>query len=348
MHPSTSQFTIPDILAICPLKDATNPYYKEAAAESRAWVNSYNVFTDRKRAFFIQGANELLCSHVYAYAGYEQFRTTCDFVNLLFVIDEISDDQNGSDARATGKIFASVMRDPEWDDGSVLSKMTHEFRERFVRLAGPNTVRRFADLSEEYTDCVAREAELREDGEVLCLDEFIPLRRNNSAVLLCYSLVEYILGIDLPDHVYDHPDFADAYWAACDFVCWSNDVYSYDMEQSKGHTGNNVVTVLMQDRGFTLQEASEYIGTRCQAQMEQFVAATARLASSDLSQEAKQFIDALGYWMIGNLVWSFETTRYFGADHLRVKETRVVYLRPSNRILSEDSDCSDSGSDSEC
>lgn len=78
------QFTLPDLLAACPFKDATNPHYKEAAAESRAWINSYNVFTDRKRAFFVQGSNELLCSHVYAYAGYEQFRTCCDFVSLIF------------------------------------------------------------------------------------------------------------------------------------------------------------------------------------------------------------------------------------------------------------------------
>ncbi|KAF6757194.1 isoprenoid synthase domain-containing protein [Ephemerocybe angulata] len=347
MRPSTSQFTIPDILSICPLEDATNPWYKEAAAESRAWVDSYNVFTDRKRAFFIQGSNELLCSHVYAYAGYEEFRTTCDFVNLLFVLDEISDDQSGADARITGDAFVNAMRYPNWDDGSILAKMTHEFRERFVRLAGPNNVRRFADLSEQYTDCVAREAELRERGEVLSLDEFIPLRRNNSAVLLCYSLVEYILGIDLPDEVFEHPDFADAYWAACDFVCWSNDVYSYDMEQSKGHTGNNVVTVLMLERGLSLQEASEYIGQQCQSQMQQFVLAKARLSSSNLPADAIRYIDALGYWMIGNLVWSFETTRYFGADHLRVKETRIVHLRPCDMILADDSDCSDSGSDSE-
>lgn len=131
------------------------------------------------------------------------------------------------------------MKYPDWDDGSILAKMTKEyvprlgqsihyrstinrFRERFVRLAGHNNVRRFAALSEDYTECVAHEAELRERGEVLTLDEFIPLRRNNSAVLLCYSLVEYILGIDLPDEVFEDEDFADAYWAAADMVCWSN------------------------------------------------------------------------------------------------------------------------------
>lgn len=120
------QFTLPDLLSVCPLNGSTNPHYKEAAAESRAWINSYNVFTDEKRAFFIQGSNELLVSHTYPYAGYEQFRTCCDFVNLLFVVDEVSDDQNGKDARATGNVYLNVMRDPEWDDGSVLAQMTRE------------------------------------------------------------------------------------------------------------------------------------------------------------------------------------------------------------------------------
>jgi len=77
---SAQQFILPDLLVACPLEGATNPHYEKGAAESRTWINGYNVFTDRKRAFFVLGSNELLCSHVYAYAGYEQFRTACDFV----------------------------------------------------------------------------------------------------------------------------------------------------------------------------------------------------------------------------------------------------------------------------
>lgn len=77
-----NQFILPDLLATCPLDGATSPHYEKGAAESRAWINSYNVFTDRKRAFFVLGSNELLASHVYAYTGYEEFRTCCDFVSF--------------------------------------------------------------------------------------------------------------------------------------------------------------------------------------------------------------------------------------------------------------------------
>ena len=47
-------------------------------------------------------------------------------VNLLFVVDEVSDDQNGMDARTTGQVFVNAMKYPEWDDGSILAKITKE------------------------------------------------------------------------------------------------------------------------------------------------------------------------------------------------------------------------------
>lgn len=259
MNPAKKQqITLPDLLAICQLKGSTNPHFREAAAESSAWINSYNVFTDRKRAYFVQGCNELLVSHTYPYAGYEQFRTCCDFVrrfqicgntirfeslslqvNLLFVVDEVSDDQNGQDARATGETFLAVMRDPEFNDGSILAQITKEyallslpcrqwlmhlfrFRSRYMRLAGPRSARRFLQHCEDYINAVAREAELRERGEVLDMGPFTSLRRENSAVRLCFSLIEYAAGIDLPDDVYDDVTFMEAYWAAIDLVCWAN------------------------------------------------------------------------------------------------------------------------------
>ena len=124
--PMPSKIILPDLLSICPIKGSTSPHYEAAAAESRAWVNGFDMFHGEKLTFFLTGSNELLVSHTYPYAEYEQFRTACDFVNLLFVVDEVSDDQNGKDARQTGMVYLNVMRDPTWDDGSRLAQMTRE------------------------------------------------------------------------------------------------------------------------------------------------------------------------------------------------------------------------------
>ena len=120
------QFTLPDLRSMCPLEDKTNPHHKSAAAESRAWINSFKVFNDKKRAEFIAGSNELLVSHSYPFAPYERFRVCCDFINTLFVVDEISDEQNGEDALSTGMIYLNVLKDPSWDDGSKLAQITRE------------------------------------------------------------------------------------------------------------------------------------------------------------------------------------------------------------------------------
>jgi len=44
----------------------------------------------------------------------------------LFVVDEISDEQDGKDARATGQVFVNAMKYASWDDGSILAKITKE------------------------------------------------------------------------------------------------------------------------------------------------------------------------------------------------------------------------------
>ncbi|THV01906.1 terpenoid synthase [Dendrothele bispora CBS 962.96] len=328
--PEPRHFLLPDLFSSCPLKGATNAHYRQAGAESAAWINNYNFFTDSKRASFVQGYNELLVSHTYPHADYDQFRTCCDFVNLLFVIDEISDDQNGHDARATGQIFLDAMRDPDNQDRSPLSRMIKEFRQRYFRLAGPRTSRRFLKHCKDYIECVAKEAELRERGQVLDLESFTLLRRENSAIRLCFGLFEYVLGIDLPQEVFDDPVFMEAYWAATDLVCWANDVYSYNMEQAKGHSGNNVVTVLMKAYNFDLQQACDYVGIYFKKLMVRFMLAKTRLPSwgPAVDAEVARYVDAMGHWIRGNLDWSFETNRYFGPRHDEIKLTRIVNLLP--------------------
>ncbi|KAF8623697.1 hypothetical protein AX17_007395 [Amanita inopinata Kibby_2008] len=343
MPSSVRQFVLPDLKSQCPFKGTTNPYYLDASAESRAWINSFGVFTDRKRAFFIQGQNELLVSHTYAYAGYEQFRTACDFINLLFVIDELSDDMNGSDAHTILNTFRCALQDSNWDDGTVLTKITKGFRKRFLRLAGPNATKRFYEQCIAYTYAVGKEAELREQDLVLDTESYIQLRRNNSAVQCCFALIEYAQGTDLPDEVFENPNFSQAWIAACDLVCWANDVYSYDMEQAKGHHGNNVVTVLMKEKKFGLQDASDYIGEHSQELMKKYLTAKTTMPSWGpmIDSQVLRFIQGLECWIVGNLNWSFESQRYFGVRHLEIKETLVVTLRPREPIYSDESDASD-------
>ncbi|KAH9856523.1 terpenoid synthase [Lenzites betulinus] len=337
---STSSFVLPDLHAVTPFKGSFNPHYTEAAAESSEWVNSYNVLSDKKRAFFLQGGSELLCAHAYPYADHEHLRTCCDFVNLLFTVDEISDDQNGKGAHETGLIFYNAISNLAYDDGTTLCKMTKEFTARLLKHCGPLTYRRFIKHCKDYIEAVAVEADLRERGEVLDPEAYMTLRRENSAVRFCFGLAGYALGIDLADEVVEHPAFMAMHLSTVDMVCWSNDLYSYNMEQAMGHTTNNIMTVLMQHKGLDLQGAANHVGVHFKGLIDTFLDAKRSLPSwgPKIDNEVALYTMAMENWVIGNLNWSFETQRYFGHARHEIKRTRVVHLYPRRVEESEDDD----------
>ena len=63
---------------------------------------------------------------------------------------------------------------------------------------------------------------MRDCGEVLELEDYVHLRRENSAVRVCFGMISYILGIDLPEHVFEDRIFQQIYFSAVDMVCWAN------------------------------------------------------------------------------------------------------------------------------
>ncbi|KAF9818594.1 hypothetical protein IEO21_02699 [Rhodonia placenta] len=324
------QYVLPDLLPLIPFKGSFNPHYLEAATASAAWAESYKVVPERKRTAFLQSGSELLCAHAYPYASLEQLRTCCDFVHILFAVDEISDEQTGKDAYATGRVFLDALRYAEWNDGSAISKMTKEFRERIMKVDIPACHNRLFKHCESYVNAFSVEAELRERDEILDIDSYIRLRRENSAVRCCFGLFGYVLGIDLPDSIFEHPVFMRMHLAAVDMVCWSNDLYSYKMEQLSGLTGNNVLTVLMEQNHWTLQQASDHVGVHFKTLLDSFLSDKAQLPSwgPELDHAVSQFVMAMESWAVGNCEWSFATLRYFGPEREEVKKTRVVRLRP--------------------
>jgi hypothetical protein len=127
MAPASSRLILPDLFSIStPFHDATNPFWKRATAESRRWVTDYADLADHPRALFFQCQNELLVSHCYPYAGYDEFRVCCDIMNLLFLLDDITDQQCVDDAQKSGDIFMQALRDPTSSDGSKIALMTAE------------------------------------------------------------------------------------------------------------------------------------------------------------------------------------------------------------------------------
>lgn len=118
---------LPDLITSCPFPRGTNPHFDRASSESATWVDGYNIFSeaDSKRAYLIMSNGSLLASYVYPYSDYDKFRISCDFMNLLFALDEISDGHDKAGGYAMVDMFVNALNDKPCD-GSLVSRITKE------------------------------------------------------------------------------------------------------------------------------------------------------------------------------------------------------------------------------
>ena len=121
-------YILPDLLSLLPYHISISPHFEQAAIESSEWLHKFvDIIPPHKRAFFEQRGGELLSGYAYHYADPESLRAIMDFINLLFVYDDIGDDQNGKEAHKTGLILLNAFREPGGNDGSPLVQMVHEY-----------------------------------------------------------------------------------------------------------------------------------------------------------------------------------------------------------------------------
>lgn len=112
------------------------------------------------------------------------------------------------------------------------------------------------------------------------------------------------------------------------------------MELSKGLEGNNFITVLMKTQNMDRQEACNFVGEYYEQLMDDFLSAKASLRSfgSKVDVDVHRYIEACQHWPVGNLFWSFETPRYFGARRDQIRRTRVVPVKPLEHEPSDEDD----------
>ncbi len=94
-----------------------------------------------------------------------------------------------------------------------------------------------------------------------------------------------------------------------------------------------MIVVVQNEQKLELQEAVDYVGDLCLACIDRFQALRKALPSwgPEIDAQLQVYIDGLGDWMIGNLVWSFETERYFGKGGRQVRHDLSVALLPRRK-----------------
>ncbi|CAE6453961.1 unnamed protein product [Rhizoctonia solani] len=309
-----------------------NPHHQVAEAGSLVWFDSYGLHSGPQRAEFLSARYCLLASYCYPDADLEHLRPVMDFIIWLVAYDDMVDEGEFCDSiEALKHAFGATLnflRNP--DDAHPNLKYLAPLKSFYNRMrenGNPNALHRFVEGAKSYMEAAIQDNVNRSAGRVLTIDEYVQLRAESSGVKWAYAALEYAHGIELPDEVHKDPIVSELALAGNHILTWSNDIYSFSLEQAKGYT-HNILFVIMWNKSLGLQAAVDFVEEMIQKRIKEYIDAKARLRSfgRELDDRVARYIQGIEYCIQANINWSLMSPRYFGSDFANVKETRVVKL----------------------
>ncbi|CCM04708.1 uncharacterized protein FIBRA_06895 [Fibroporia radiculosa] len=318
-----TSFVLPDLIAHCTFPLTRHPDGEAIAAASDRWLDdNCPDLSPKKRAAIYTLKSGILTAHCYPNATASRLRIVADFLIYLFHLDNISD---AMAERGTEQLADAVMnahwfperyapthfQGKEQPEGEYsASRLARDYWSRCIKDAKPGPQARFKENLELFFEAVQQQTMDREAGVVPDLESYIDIRRDTSGCKPSFDLIEYAMDIDLPDFVVEHPVIKSLNQAANDLVTWSNDIFSYNVEQSRGDT-HNMIPILMVHQGLVLQDAIDYVGQLCAQTIDGFIENQQRIPSwsPDIDREVALYVQGLQDWIVGSLHWSFMTER---------------------------------------
>lgn len=312
----------------CPFPYEVNPHVEHARAHLADWTRRTGL-VHRETAIrrFERADFGWFAAMVYPTATRPHIELMADWFAWLFLVDDQLDDggvgQNPDHVREIVGGMRAVLESPDLstapaddpDLPATISSLTNLWGRTAVD-ASSNWRRRFVrHLGDCLTTAATWEAENRVNGVVPDERTYIVNRRHTGAIYVCMDLIDIVERIDVPEPVYDSPVFSAALDAACNVVCWTNDVYSLEKERSLGEV-HNLVYVVQRHRNLDRDAALSHVCTAISAETELFLEREAQLlrAFPDHTDVLTPYVAGMRAWIRGNLDWSRRTLRYSGAD----------------------------------
>ncbi|KAF7332895.1 Terpene cyclase [Mycena venus] len=327
---------LPDIHKRWPFPVACNRWENIVSAETLAWIESLSILSDSQMKKFRATNFCNFASMAYAYfTDVHHFRVACDLVNLLFVVDDITDEVSAQEVGCIAKISLAALRNwqtPRPQGEHPAGEMHRSFSERLHRVACPQILDRFIINYELYFKAVAAEANERDHRKIRSsFDSYLTLRRETGAVTICFDLL--LIPETIPSDILRDSRVVRVENLGLDLICVGNDILSFNAEQARGDT-HNAVIVVMQERELSIQEAMDFVGQWYQQTIEEFCAAMLDLPpcpSFTIRNRVKMYFAAIANWVTSNYEWSLRSGRYFHAGEDPLESGWVIPLLQSTQ-----------------
>jgi predicted DCC family thiol-disulfide oxidoreductase YuxK len=170
------------------------------------------------------------------------------------------------------------------------------------------------------------------------VDQYIAQRSSNAAGPALHHLSEYVHDLKIPDSVFEMEAMRTVVKEGAIMAQIVNDLLSLNKEVKQEPDSVSLITVLMQQRGLTPQQAVNSAVELLREIQRRFVEAEKpvkdgiRDRSEKVQRDVRQFIGTGNDWVVGALKWSYETPRYMNGARV-LENVSVLFLLGGNAQL---------------
>ncbi|MDJ1133564.1 terpene synthase family protein [Streptomyces iconiensis] len=311
---SLSEVELP--LIWCPLESARHRRAAQVEARAEEWIeNSTMCATPSERDWVVATHSADFFARFAPVADDDRLLATSLWVYWGFAFDDARCDNGPLSTRpaAFNALAGAVQR------GLEAPSARHE-EERFIpALQGiaamfrsfgqPALVRRFGAAHRAWLSGVAWQIGNAAAGRMPELDEFLAMRLLSAGGEPTFAMLELATGMEVPAAELEHPAVRALTEMAIMVAALDNDSHSLLKEMKRGHTDQNIYSVLMRHEDLTVREAVRAATALRDRVLLRYLDVHERVRRR-AGEELRCYLDGLSFGIRGNAEWGLRVPRY--------------------------------------
>lgn len=297
---------------------AVSPYGSQAEEWMSRYAREVGVIDQIGQRRF--DAYNGIAKYVYSYASLDRLVASSSWLNFLFLIDDQFDEnpELGRDRARVRRLIVAIL--DLLEDGTpipdhpVLTRVTHDLRDSFARLASPTWMEQLFASTEDYLlrgVANGMRAWRWRRGNHHSLDSYMSMRDMDSGVYTCIDVVELAAGVDLPQPLRDDKRIQALRQLCARHVAFVNDIMSYDKEIRAHDNPPNLLHLLMTSEHLSFNEAAAQAVDIVNRDLQDFLRIETALSGWGTHKDVLDpYINGMHQWMRGNIDWSLKSQRY--------------------------------------
>ncbi|OKK06882.1 hypothetical protein AMK26_06795 [Streptomyces sp. CB03234] len=300
----------------CPWDSAVHPHARQVEKQAEEWIRDSGMCaTDDECAWVVATHSTDFFARFAPVADDDRLLATSLWVYWGFGIDDARCDNGPLSARPAlfnalaGRVQRAAEAPSATDGGERYIPALQDILARFRSFGTAAQVRRFTHAQRAWLSGVCWQVGNQASGRMPELDEFLAMRLLSSGGEPTFAMLELATGLEVPDNELHRPAVRALTEMAILVAALDNDRHSLRKELSRGHTDQNIYSVLMCHESMSLPEAVEAATRLRDRVLVRFTRLHDRVRPHAGAALAN-YLQGLRHGIRGNAEWGLRVPRY--------------------------------------